>query len=359
MKNNIFQRLDAKKSIRVQILWAVFLSLVLAACFTWLVSSFLGWFRFFKPMFYIPPILFITSFFTSFLFFTRNIMRYMRTLAEGLLRIADGNFHHRVPLSRSDELGTIGKSINHMALQTQQHIERERQAEQSKLELITGLSHDIRTPLTSVVGYLNLIKSEAYQSADEQRQFIHSAYQKTMQLNGLIDDLFEYTRLIDQDVRMTMKEVELRHLLGQIVYEFEPLAVEQGLRVSKQWPAERITVLTDSEKLMRAIDNLLMNALKYSLRPGEIKVRLYAEGEHVCLEIENRGGPITAEAEKRLFERFYKADQSRERNQADSGSGLGLSIAKTIVELHGGQLYLKHNEGQFVFVIILQLVNAK
>lgn len=276
-------------------------------------------------------------------------------MANRIMTSAEGNLRYRIPLTRQDELGDIANSLNHMAVQIQQSIDRERKLEQSKIELITGLSHDLRTPLTSISGYLNLIQNEAYRNEEEHKRFVENASQKTEQLRKLIDDLFEYTRLINRDIQLSLRKIEWKHLAEQIIYEFEPIANEQGLAVTKQWEADHVIVEADAEKLARAMDNLLMNALKFSQRPGEIKVRLFSTKDRAILAMENMGKPISKEAEARLFERFYKAEPSRSEGHMPSGSGLGLSIAKNIVELHGGSLSFEHRNGRFTFYIELPL----
>ncbi|CAH0121733.1 MULTISPECIES: cell wall metabolism sensor histidine kinase WalK [unclassified Paenibacillus] len=355
MKNNIFHWIGARRSLRGQILWSIAFSFTLALLLMAVVASILNQTPIAARLFFVPLIVFVASFLFFFMLFTRKIVAYTRLLADGLMLIAEGDLRYRVPISRQDELGNMAQCINHMAAQIERHMERERQAERSKLELITGLSHDLRTPLTSVIGYLNLIQNETFQNREEYNRFVDNAVQKTQQLKHLIDDLFEYTRLNNRDVGLSMREVDLKHLLKQMLYEFEPIAEEQGLTVATVWDADDIAVVMDPEKMARAVDNLLMNALKFSTKPGEVKVRLRAERGRALLAIENAGAPIDKEAEARLFDRFYKGEPSRKDNRSPSGSGLGLSIAKQIVELHHGRIWLEHRDGSYTFYIELPL----
>lgn len=297
-------------------------------------------------------------FFIFFFFlFTRPIVRYMRTLADGLISIAQGNLDYRVPVSNQDELGYVAHNINYMAEQLQRMMIKERQVEMSKMALITNVSHDLRTPLTSIVGYLNLLKTDDYRDLNEHKRYIQNAFNKTRQLKKLIDDLFEYTRLTNGTVVLDLKTVDLRGLLEQILTETEPLVLENGLKLVEVLEQPVIRGMVDPEQLVRAIDNLLMNAIKFSCKPGVITVRL-AEHEHrIRLTVENIGEPITGEQEKLLFERFYKADPSRSTQDMPTGAGLGLSIARNIVELHGGQIGLEHRNGHFSFY--MELPSAK
>nr|WP_246168269.1 HAMP domain-containing sensor histidine kinase [Paenibacillus antarcticus] len=273
--------------------------------------------------------------------------------------IAGGDLEYRIPLSRQDELGSVAHNINHMAEQLQQQLEKERQIEQSKMELITYVSHDLRTPLTSIIGYLDLLKTPKCQNEAERARFINNAYNKTQQLKKLIDDLFEYTRLTDGDIRLSFQEVDYHNLVKQIISEFEPVANEQQITILQDISPMPLLVHMDIEKMVRAIDNLLMNALKFSIRPGEIKVHLTAhvQEEQVILSIENVGKPISLEQEHQLFERFYKTEPFRYEYNTPTGSGLGLSIAKHIVELHGGRIWLEHDEGHYKFYMEIKKIH--
>ncbi|MDQ0087732.1 signal transduction histidine kinase [Paenibacillus anaericanus] len=261
--------------------------------------------------------------------------------------------NYRLPISRLDELGAVAQNVNHMAEQLQKQVERERQLESSKMELITNVSHDLRTPLTSIIGYLDLLKKQAFQDENERERYINNAFNKTQQLKKLIDDLFEYTRLSYGDTQMNLQEVDFHSLIEQMASEFEPVAREQGINLIKALSPDPIFMRIDVEKIVRAIDNLLMNALKFSLVPGEIRINLFSQGRVVKLSIENHGNPITKEQEEQLFERFYTMQPSQSEVNLPSGYGLGLSIAKSIVELQGGRIWLEHNEGYYRFNIEL------
>ncbi|MGZ9583374.1 HAMP domain-containing sensor histidine kinase [Paenibacillus marinisediminis] len=301
----------------------------------------------------------VASFMFFFFLFTRPMVRYLRMLADGLLTIAGGNLDYRLPISNEDELSEVAKSINYMAEQLQDKMERERQIENSKMELITNVSHDLRTPLTSIIGYLNLLKNDNYENLEEHKRYINNAYNKSQQLKKLIDDLFEYTRLTSGSTHLSFTKMDLTGLLTQIMNEFEPIALENSLTVRTIHDSKPIYGYIDTENMVRAIDNLLMNALKFSIKPGEITVRLSVEEPYIYFAVENIGKPIAEEQEELLFDRFYKADPSRKDNHGQPGAGMGLSIAQNIVELHGGRLGLKHHNGHFIFYMELPRISER
>lgn len=332
--------------------WAAFISFFLSM----LTSVVLDKLLFFLEGFPGNILIIIAIFLFYFFLFTRPIVRNLRLLADGLMSMASGNLDYRVSITNKDELGQVAQSINFMAEQLQEKIDKERQVEHSKLELITSVSHDLRTPLTSIIGYLNLLKNDDYTDLKEHKRYIVNAYNKSQQLKNLIDDLFEYTRLTSGTANLSLTIIDLNGLLRQIINEFEPIAQENSLTVRTILNQTAIYGYVDSEKMVRSIDNLLMNAIKFSLKPGEITVKLFEEQHKIYLTFENRGKPISKEQESLLFERFYKADPSRNETHITPGVGMGLSIAKNIIELHGGRIGLNHQNGLFTFFIELPRV---
>ncbi|MBB6730579.1 HAMP domain-containing histidine kinase [Cohnella sp. CBP 2801] len=299
-------------------------------------------------------------FFLCFFLLTRRTVAYLLSLADGLEVIAGGDLRYRIPAPRADELGKIAENINSMAEKLERQIEKERRSEQAKMELITGISHDLRTPLTSIVGYLELLRNKAYRDDSEYERFVGNTYNRALQLKALIDDLFEYTRLTTREARLLKQRVDLRELLHQIESEFHPLAKESGISVVTALPPAPLFMELDPEKIRRAVDNLFMNALKFSVKPGVIRLSLETAAvgskRQAAIRVENDGEPIGPEQEERLFERFYKTDDSRAKGSVfGGGSGLGLSIARSIARLHGGDVRLIHSDGHYDFRIELPL----
>ncbi|MFS0868528.1 sensor histidine kinase [Paenibacillus xylanilyticus] len=349
-----------KKKIQVNILIRMLLSLIMATVINNLcimlflkISTVMEWFWFRDFFPYILTPLFTVAFVLIFLILTRQMVRDLITLEEGLQTIAEGNLKYRVPVVRQDELGRVAHNINRMTERLEQQLSKEREIEKSKMDMITGISHDLRTPLTSIIGYIELLKSNSFQNEDEYNRFVQNTYNKAFHLKKLLDDLFEYTRLTSMDAHINLKRIDIVQLLEQITFEFEPIAQEQGIQIVKEIADSPIITSVDSDKMARAIDNLLMNALKYSLKPGTISIRLNSNHNQIVIEVENKGIPLTKDQQDQLFDRFYKVDHSRSNEGIQAGAGLGLAITKNIIELHHGSISLKHTDNIFIFQLTL------
>lgn len=354
------QRPKRTKRIQVNILVRMLLSYIIAIVINDIlillfltVGNELEWKGFLNFFPYILTPLYIAIFIFTFFFLTRQIVKDLIHLERGLHIISEGDLNYRVSVDRQDELGKVAFNINLMADRLQQLIAKERELENTKMEMITGISHDLRTPLTSIIGYIELLRTNSYQDQDEYTRFIENTYNKAMHLKKMLDDLFEYTRLTSIETSLDLKKVDIHQLLTQLLFEFEPIALENGIRIEKEIGASPAIILMDSEKIARAIDNLLINALKYSVKPGYIRIGMKSDHKYIYIEIENKGNPLTQEQVNKLFERFYKVDHSRSREGIQTGTGLGLSIARNITELHGGTLKLHHDHNNFNFKLTL------
>lgn len=360
-----FKQRTRKKKIQFNILNRIILSAIVAVIFNniFLLVT-MEYFNFWEPtwLYNLFPLIvtpiFIINFILIFLYLTRRMVKDIIHLEKGLQIIAEGNLEYRVSVNRQDELGRVATSINHMAEQLQMQMKRERDLEKSKMDMISGISHDLRTPLTSIIGYIELLRTDSFQDKAEYDRFIQNTYNKAMHLKKLLDDLFDYTRLTSVDSQLELKKVNLYQLLDQLLFEFEPLAQENGISIEKSIGDSPILAYIDSDKIARAIDNLLMNALKYSYKPGIIYVRMKVNHENIMIEVENKGNPLKGNQADKLFDRFYKVDYSRSSEGIQAGSGLGLSIARNIAELHQGSLTLLHIDNIFTVQLKLPL-NAK
>lgn len=295
----------------------------------------------------------LITFLLSFYFITNSKMRYIEHVSKGLLEISKGNLDYRIKRHGDDELTSLADNINTMAQELKNQIESERMAEKSKNELITNVSHDLRTPLTSIKGYLGLIKEKRYKEEKELEQYVNIAYNKAEKLEGLINDLFEYTKLTKGGVVLEKEKIILNGLLEQLIEELVPISEENNIVIKQEFINEKIAVNIDANKTVRVFDNLFMNAIRYSLKPGEIKAILKKEEDFAVVVIENKCEDLTSEDLSKLFSRFYRVEKSRSSDTG--GSGLGLAIAKNIVELQEGSIKAEYKEGIISFIVKFKL----
>jgi len=286
---------------------------------------------------FVSLILTCIMFVILFITITNKKMKYLDEIAVGLRKIANGNLKYHIEERGADEISKLACNINYMANEINRKIVSERNAEKSKADLITNVSHDLRTPLTSIMGYIGLVKDGKYDNEETKNEYLNIAFNKAEKLKVLIEDLFEYTKLNNDGIKIVKQEVNLTGFLFQLTEELTPIFEENKLSISKKATREKIYVKLDPDKMLRVFENLLTNAIKYSYKPGIIDLMIYESEGDAIVQIKNRGKNISSEKVNKLFERFYRVDESR--NTSTGGSGLGLAISKNIVELHGGNIW--------------------
>lgn len=267
--------------------------------------------------------------------------------------IAKGNYTHRINSHYSEDIGQVVESINVLVDSTIEAMEEERRIEQSKDELITNVSHDIRTPLTSIIGYLGLVEEERYLSVDEMKKYVHTAYEKSKQMKALVDDLFEYTTVRQTTTPLDYVTFDMIQLLEQLAIDFELEAKEANMEIQVVSSVSHLMMRADTEKIVRVFNNLITNAIKYGKGGTQIRIQVEKKGDHAVVSVKNNGENLPEEAIDQLFERFYRAETSR--SQETAGTGLGLAIAQSIVELHGGNITAQVDNGWTDFTIILPI----
>lgn len=287
----------------------------------------------------------------------RLIRRYrqmqLRHIISELHYIADGNYDHRISFELGGDLAKVIASINGLVDSTVAAIEDERRIEKSKDELITNVSHDIRTPLTSIIGYLGLIEDRQFHSQEELLKYTHIAYVKAKQMKLLVDDLFEYTKVRQPSVPLNAITFDMTQLLEQLAVDFELEANKKGMEILVETNPESIRMEGDTEKLVRVFNNLLSNALKYGQGGNQILMEANKIGTEVVVAVRNNGPKIPQKSLDQLFDRFYRVEESR--SQETGGTGLGLAIAQSIVALHGGYIYATSDSKWLSFIIHLPL----
>ncbi len=228
------------------------------------------------------------------------------------------------------------------------------QAEEKKNELVMYLAHDIRTPLTTVIGYLNLLDEAPDMPPEQRRKYIGIALNKSERLDVLINELFDLTRYNSKAVSLNKTEVDLACLISQLADEYYPTlsANENTVSVSAE---DGLTLSADTEMLARVFGNLLKNAASYSDAGTEIIISAKKENDFAVVTFQNTGETISPENLQTMFDKFSRLDQAR--TSETGGTGLGLSIAKGIVELHGGEIKAQSKDRTIIFLVRLPLAN--
>ena len=271
----------------------------------------------------------------------------IQKINEALKNIYDGN--PNVKLNEEELEGTLkimAKYINDIAGGFTNAIEQSLKSERLKTELITNVSHDIKTPLTSIINYVDLLKKEDINNAQIE-QYIAVLDKKSQRLKKLIEDLVEASKVSSGNVKLNIETIDLKELLNQTVGEFEDKLEKKKLKLEMDLPNENVLIKADNRYLYRVIENVFSNISKYALENSRVYIKLYEENKSVKLEIKNISKDKLNISAEELMQRFVRGDKSR----YTEGSGLGLSIAQSLTEMQGGEFKI-HIDGDLFKVEI-------
>ncbi|SFE71223.1 Signal transduction histidine kinase [Paenibacillus algorifonticola] len=270
-----------------------------------------------------------------FFLFTKRYAAYFNEISSGINQLANGNFNSRISIPSNDEFGDVARDINLASEKLQQALERGDFAENSKEQLVLNLAHDLRTPLTSVLGYLDFILQDDQLTAEQIKHYTSIAYTKSQRLEKLIDELFEITRMNYGKLTIEKKPIDLSELLIQLTEELYPVFEKNKLETRLN-VTPHMTIWGDGELLARVFENLLTNAIRYGNDGQYIDINCNFDAENVVIQVVNYGDHIPPEELPHIFDMFFTGDQAR--THREGSTGLGLSIAKNIVEQHQGTI---------------------
>ncbi len=279
--------------------------------------------------------------------FLRRPLKYLDDVvgaAEHLAGRADA------PVSLPPALREIEDQLNLVREQSLRAEMEAREAQRRKDELLVYLAHDLKTPLTSVIGYLNLLADAPDLPAAQRARYTGIALDKALRLEDLLNEFFEITRFNLSHLELETRAVDLTRMLEQVADEFAPALADRGMRCDLRLPA-RMTYVCDPDKMARVFDNLLRNACSYGDAGTAVEVEGAMDAEGVALTFVNHGRTIPPEKLERLFDRFYRLDSAR--GTGAGGAGLGLAIAREIVEAHGGTVTAESADGRVAFRVRL------
>lgn len=248
------------------------------------------------------------------------------------------------------DLKEVEYRMNQIKLDVQRNERAAKEAEQRKNDLVVYLAHDLKTPLTSVIGYLTLLRDEQQISEELREKYLSISLDKAERLEELINEFFEITRFSLTNISLELSRINLTRMLEQITYEFKPMLSEKDLSCNLIAVSE-IMIQCDVNKLQRVFDNLLRNAINYSFPGSTIEIKVIQSEAAITITFINHGNTIPAEKLERIFEQFYRLDTAR--TSKTGGAGLGLAIAKEIIELHKGKITAVSENDLIQFTITL------
>ena len=276
----------------------------------------------------------------------KESLRYLNDMVEAAKNLSHPN---DVPIELPAELTDVQNELNLAREQALRNIDTANDAVRRKNDLIMYLAHDLKTPLASVIGYLNLLRDEGQISEELREKYLSISLNKAERLEDLINEFFEIARFNLSTVTLQYSKINLTRLLEQLTYEFKPMLQEKNLSCKLGIDGD-IMLRCDADKIQRVFDNLLRNAVIYSYENTEIEITAKNCGENIIVTFANMGDTIPQEKLDRIFEQFYRLDAAR---STSGGAGLGLAIAQQIAQLHGGKITAESERDRIEFEVTL------
>lgn len=283
----------------------------------------------------------------AFTWLYQSIVQPLEKLKRAAVNIKDGNLDFNVITDTEDEIGEVCIAFEEMRIKLKEQIEVSMQYEKDNKELLSNISHDLKTPITAIKGYVEGIRDGVADTPEKMDKYIRTIYNKATDMDKLIDELFLFSKLDSNSMNYSFAKLNLKDYFEDCVDEISLDLESRGISLAyyNHVPEDTI-IIADPEQLKRVINNIVGNSVKYmeSRRSGHIGIFIKDEPEFVQIEIQDNGKGIAKKELPHIFERCYRTDASR--NSSKGGSGLGLSIAKKIIEEHGGKIWANSVEGE-------------
>lgn len=276
----------------------------------------------------------------------KDIYMPIKELSQAMKKIGEGNYEYRLPESVKGEIGTLYNNYEQMRLQLKENEEEKQQNERKSRELISNISHDLKTPITSIKGYVEGIMDGVADTPEKMDKYIKTIYNKANDMDKLINELTTYSGIDSNKIPYHFHVIGISDYFGDCVEEVGLDLEQRGIRLNyTNLVSDDVCIVADPEQLKKVINNIISNSVKYMGHDhGVIDIRILDEGESVKIEIEDNGKGISSKDIGSIFERFFRSDASR--NSMQGGSGIGLSIVKKIIEDHGGYIWATSKEGE-------------
>ncbi len=302
--------------------------------------------------------------FTSLMLTTwiqRGVFEPIKELNVAMQQIAEGNLSYSLQRNDVDEIGTLYKNYEDMRLRLKESIDEKIEAEKQTKELVSNISHDLRTPITAIKGYMEGIMDGVADTPEKMEKYIRTVYNKANDMDRLINELTIYARIDSNRIPYHFHKINVSEYFNDCIAEIGLDMESKGIQLNySNLVDDAAFVIADPEQMKRVIDNIISNSIKYmDKQQGIIEIRILDEIDSIRVEIEDNGKGIDAKELGKIFERFYRTDASR--NSSQGGSGIGLSIVKKIVEDHGGYIWAtsKEREGTCLHFVLRKYVEAE
>lgn len=277
-------------------------------------------------------------------FISKRLARPIKEMAAIAEEIRLGNFQRRIPVRSSDEFGKLSEALNSMVDKLNEDINKLKKLERVRSEFLGNVSHELRTPIFAIQGMLETLLHGALDDKEVNRDFVERALRNTQNLNTLLGDLIEISRIESGEMKMSFRYFPLKEFLQQVIVEMQTIARQKNIKLTLDESSEDVEVLGDKERLKEVMVNLIDNAVKYTPENGSVTVSYLKLDNAVKVSVKDTGIGIAQEHLSRIFERFYRVD--KERSREAGGTGLGLAIVKHIVEAHGSNVEVQSEVGK-------------
>lgn len=274
-----------------------------------------------------------------------SIISPIHKLQEAAQNVEEGNLNFEIKPEKDDEMGRLMQAFEKMRIRLRDNAEEKLKSDRESKELISNISHDLKTPITAIKGYVEGIMDGVASSPEKLDKYIRTIYNKANDMDRLIDELTFYSKIDTNKIPYTFSKINVsqyfRDCVEEVGLDMEARGIELGYF---NYVDEDVVVIADAEQMKRVINNIISNSVKYlDKKKGIINIRIKDDGDFIQVEIEDNGKGIAAKDLPNIFDRFYRTDSSR--NSSQGGSGIGLSIVRKIIEDHGGRIWATSKEG--------------
>ncbi len=284
-------------------------------------------------------------------FISRSLISPISEMKEVAQAISEGDFSKRAKIRSDDELGVLAKALNGMADELQIKMNSLSIMDRMKTDFVANVSHELKTPLTTIKGFIETLETGAIDEKENARRFLSIIKKNAERLSNITDDLLKLSELEMGKDRIEKSRFDLKELINDVVLRYGHIVAEKQFKVEEDYYGKNFMINADIHKLEQALVNILDNSMKYTGEGGSIKIEVHDKPEHFVISVEDSGIGIPAVHLNRIFERFYRVDKARSRKVG--GTGLGLSIVKHAILLHGGDISIESRENKRTTVTVI------